>query len=279
MFKHWAYDEAHEMYTGCHEVTDTARPGIYKIWVSQSGAPTIMRLEPREDEIFEFSGGQMPTVLSEIESFWNAREDYSALGVCHKRGILLHGAPGCGKTAIVSAAIRRVLARNGLVIDMDQDVEQFLSAMPLVRQIEADRPVVVLVENIDHVCAHSCEELLEVMDGASSVGHNILYLCTTNNFGRVPERVKYRPSRIDTLIEVGLPDLRLRREYLRFLLCKAKDREAMADVLASESDGLSLAHVKELVLGVVVYKKKAGELAARLRSHTATEAVATAEAE
>lgn len=262
MFKFWSYEPTHDSYTGIHDTADRLPCGLYEIRTNSYGQPVAKRLQLRKDAMMVFQTGPQAHVLSEIQKFWAHGEHYKRLGVSHKRGILLHGPPGCGKTGIISVIIENAVKQNGIVFQVNR-IDDFQDALPLTRQIEHDRPVVAIFEDIENAVAYDESALLEVMDGASSLGDNILFVATTNHLDKVPPRIRSRPSRIDTLIEIGLPGYEQRLEYMNFLLGKDKENHPL-ERWAKETDNLSLAAVKEFVISIRIYGKTAKETISKL---------------
>lgn len=265
MYKHWSYNPTRETFTGTHEIAEHLPPGLYHIGLNHWGDPQASKEKLKDDVLCPFQEGPMKPIVDEVGQFWESGDHYKSLGVTHKRGVLLHGPAGCGKTGIVSVLIQDIIRRKGLAVMM-HNVEQFQKAIPLLRQIEEERKILAIIEDIDDVCEYDEEELLEVMDGSSSLGHGLMFLATTNHLDRIPVRVRCRPSRIDTLIEVPLPDVKQRHEYLKFLCSNGfnKSDEELAD-WAERTNKFSLASLKELVISVIIYKRTIDESIDRLK--------------
>lgn len=266
MFQCWSHDVTNDVYYGTGTTVDRLPAGYYALYRDDyRGCPAAKRLEPRKDEILPFAAGPLKGVLEEARRFWASAEHYRDLGVSHKRGILLHGPHGCGKTGIISCLIEETVREGGLAVQVN-DVESFTNGLPLARQVENGRRILVILEDLEHFLPHDEEEILEMMDGTSSPGDGLLFVATTNKLKDIPPRIRCRPSRIDTLIEIGHPRKELRQEYLKFLLSKngARAKAKEIDDLVSRSDGFSLAQLKELVVSVRVYGKTVKESVARL---------------
>jgi chromosomal replication initiation ATPase DnaA len=256
MFKYWAFNPTRKQYTGTYEIEQHLPSGLYRLATNNYGEPTAVQLELRSDEMCNFKHGPLTGVMKEIDTFWGSGEHYKKLGVSHKRGILLYGPPGCGKTGIISVLIEDTIERNGLAFQVD-DISDFAAGIKLARQIEPSRPIVAVIEDIESIIEYDEELLLEVMDGASSLGNGMLFVATTNHLNKIPPRVRCRPSRIDTLLEIGFPDKEQRFEYLKFVLAKTntKGMDKQALDWAEKTQGFSLASLKELVISVLVYQK------------------------
>ena len=56
-------------------------------------------------------------VLNDIRNFWNSKGVYKSYGYTYKRGILLHGPPGCGKTCIINLVCQELLkSGEGIIL-------------------------------------------------------------------------------------------------------------------------------------------------------------------
>jgi ATP-dependent 26S proteasome regulatory subunit len=260
MFKFWSYSPTHNQYVGIHETASTLPPGLYKLSLDMFGAPVAKQLDLRKDVMKTFQNGPLAKVVVEVDKFWANADHYSRLGVSHKRGILLYGPPGCGKTGIISVLIEKTIADKGIAIQIgdSRELEHMKQGISLVRQIETGRPILVIIEDIETLVDYDEETLLEVMDGASSMGNGVLFVATTNYLKKIPARIRCRPSRIDTLIEIGLPTQDQRQEYLTFLFSNTKEEKKLVKQIgewASDTKGLSLAALKEFVISIQIYGK------------------------
>lgn len=262
MFKCWSYNPNRNSYTGTFDTAQNLPSGLYTLEQNNYGEPVAGRRELRPENNIRFRTGPLSRVMFEVDTFWKSADHYNRLGVAHKRGFLFHGPAGCGKTGIISAIIQDTIERNGIAFQIGNGdtLDYFPGSLPLLKQIEKDRPVVAIIEDIDTLIQYDEEVLLEIMDGASSVGNGILFVATTNKLNKIPKRIRCRPSRIDTLIHVDYPSWDQRREYLASLVPESK-----AQILAHQTDGFSLAMLKELVLALEVYKKPLSEALETLR--------------
>ena len=233
-------------------------PGLYEIqWNSSLQTHTLKRQEIHTDELYSLPSKEIIDIIADIESFWNNVEIYRQYKFIHKRGILLYGDPGCGKSGIIQLCVKHIIEeKNGIVINIkDEDGVRFFSEfIQTIRKIEPTRPLIVLLEDIDSIAGddhYSTTKLLNILDGIKQI-ENVVYIATTNYPEKLKERISNRPSRFDRRYEVAMPSKEIRQAYLEAKLSEEDlGRIEMEDWL-TYSDGMSLAHLKELVISVIV---------------------------
>jgi hypothetical protein len=221
-------------------------PGVYQARQDQNGTVYYMPLEADNDKPLEVSG-IIGAVVTELRDFMTREEAFKQFGFSHKRGYLLHGPPGCGKTSALRLLQGRFVTEfNGIVL-VWEDGYQGSAIRTFLDDVQSHNPgqaVMVVKEDIDQA-AHDFEtDILELLDGQRAL-KNFVLVATTNNLDVIPDRIKNRPSRIDRLVEIPLPDLAARQMYLIKIGVTAE----MAVKMADASEGLSMAHLKELVIG------------------------------
>src|SRR4029077_2572235 len=71
------------------------------------------------DRVSELPGLPIDYVLNQIKTFWERKDLYKQHGLLHKRGIMLYGGPGCGKTSIINLLCKQIMARDGVIFIID----------------------------------------------------------------------------------------------------------------------------------------------------------------
>ena len=146
-----------------------------------------------------------------------------------------------------------VVKRGGIVIRFD-DPELFLDGMRALRKIQPDTPVVVMMEDIDSIIEVTSEsEVLNILDGVNEV-YKVVFLATTNYPDRLGGRIVNRPSRFDKRFKIDMPNKASRKLYFEHLFNKSGDdvNDYDIDKWADDMKGLSIAHMKELFVAVVI---------------------------
>ncbi len=204
------------------------------------------------------------SLIKEAQKFWHVADNFRKLGFLHKRGFLLMGPAGCGKTSIINRVAEYVPRNLDGVVLLVTDPAWAEVVLSDLRQVEPERPLLAVIEDIDATLGEGREErLLSLLDGKTKVDH-ILFIATTNYRERLDQRLLARPSRFDRVELIGVPSAEVMRAYLE---------RQVPDLVGAElerwvewSEGFSLAHLKELVLTVRCLGADASEAAVRLKS-------------
>lgn len=240
-------------------------PGIYMI-ESINKTFYFARQTIVTDKLLRLPDSRSDEVIGEIERFWTPEMKLRFLqyGFTHKRGILMWGPPGSGKTCTVDLIMEQMVRSGGVVIIGDCPPAVLTDALKAFRQIESMRPAVVILEDIDALIERYGESnILSLLDGESSI-NNVVYLATTNYPERLDTRITNRPSRFDRVVKIGMPNAMAR---LAYLLSRDLDMGAAElDQWVQMTEGFSVAHLKELVVLVKCYELDIEIAVERLRA-------------
>lgn len=241
----WVVDGEIIRPSGQISLLNKIHPGLYKVDVHRDYGLHCKKVKISSDELFVFSNSMIPKIIDEINLFWDKGEDYKNSNLVHKRGMLLFGSPGTGKSSIISLLSDEIIKRKGVVFIVS-DPTNLYSYINFItgsfRQIEPDTPIITIIEDIDKY--EDNDVILDFLDGKSQIEHHIV-ITTSNNTTRIPGMF-LRPSRIDLHYEVPLPDQQVRREYF----IHKKIKEELIDELVSKTETFSLADLKELYITV-----------------------------
>ena len=180
-----------------------------------------------------------------------------AMGRHLKRGLLLHGAPGTGKTLTAMYLASQMRDRTVLLLT-GRGMGLVEQSCAMARLLQ---PSIVVLEDVDLIaeertregaCAALLFELLNQMDGLSNDA-DVIFLLTTNRPDILEPALASRPGRIDQAIEIPLPDAKCRRRlielYRRGLSLELKE----LDRLIEKTDGVSAAFIRELLRKAALY--------------------------
>jgi hypothetical protein len=184
-----------------------------------------------------------------------------------------------GKSSTLSHIMKRMIAMGGLV--MLAEHPNILSAcLKKFREVEPTRPVVIIWEDIDSIIKRYGEsEVLSVLDGESQISH-VVFIATTNFPEDLEKRITNRPSRFDRVELIGMPSAAARRIYLETKLGNTLKEDGISlDKLVKDTDGLSIAHLRELIVNVWCLGNTVDDTIARLRGMNKTPTSASYESD
>jgi mitochondrial chaperone BCS1 len=248
-----------ELCMEAHEVSYPKTPGVSILtarneeWLSSSWQPK------RPLESLVLADQVLEDLLVDLRDFLKSATWYAERGIPYRRGYLLHGPPGTGKTTLVLAAAGElklsvaVLSLSNRLMS-DESLRAMVDALPLA--------TILLIEDVDcvfkdrrgtnDVTGVTLSGLLNALDGVSSREGRVLFL-TTNH----PERLDpalIRPGRVDRKVELGhaTPD-QARRLFLWFYRdsgLSAADLSREAERFASQvpANKLCMAAIQEHLL-------------------------------
>jgi transitional endoplasmic reticulum ATPase len=200
-------------------------------------------------------------------------KDTKANGIPIKRGVLLAGTYGTGKTlAAYHAAL--LAAQQGITFIYINEAAELSHAVNMARAYD-DPAAVVFCEDIDRSMTQDRDEftdrILNIVDGIDSKDSNIIIVLTTNELENITKAM-LRPGRLDAVIPVDPPDAeavgRLIRVYAGNLIkddediskvCKIMEGSIPA-VIVEMINRAKLAEVKRLPEGGMIERLSAESL-------------------
>jgi hypothetical protein len=195
-------------------------------------------------------------IFSDLASFFTARETYEQYGVPWKRGILLIGPPGNGKTHAVKALVNALGKPVLYVKSFRANCPDEYSIRSVFDRARMSAPCVLVLEDLDSlVTPRNRSYFLNELDGfAGNTG--ILTLATSNHPERLDPAIIDRPSRFDRKYPFDLPEVEERRTYIvmwnETLRPELRLSEDGIACVAEDTEGFSFAYLKELFLSATM---------------------------
>jgi hypothetical protein len=185
----------------------------------------------------------------DFESFFERESWFREKQLPFRRGYLLHGPPGNGKTT----AIRAMMSSRGLsaytmrLFDKEQEDRELEE---LFDKALSNRPALVVFEDLDRAFPKtgetrsgiSVQQLLNCLDGVAT-GEGIIVVATANEPAILDPAILRRPGRFDRVVHFPNPSSDLRQEYFRRM--NPTFSSPGLKELAVKSGGFSFAQLRE----------------------------------
>lgn len=146
------------------------------------------------------------------EFFSESKEFYRKYNIPYKRGILLYGKPGNGKTTLVKSIANSISAP--VAYWQITEYTSSYSIKEVFSSVSKMAPMVLVIEDIDSMPEHVRSYFLNTLDGATSK-EGIFLIGTTNYPEKIDPALINRAGRFDRAYELKLPTKEMRSNYLR----------------------------------------------------------------
>jgi SpoVK/Ycf46/Vps4 family AAA+-type ATPase len=255
-----------DSYIPCSTTEKSLPPGQYIVNYSDIKGIFFTKKEINLDKLMVLPDSKAEKVLASIGHFWTCEPKFREHGFLWKRGIMLWGPPGSGKTVLCQQLSQQIVDQGGISVYLT-DPAFTAEGLRVLRLIEPKRPVVVMIEDIDAIVERKGEsQMLALLDGELQID-NVVFVATTNYPERLDKRLVNRPSRFDEIIKIGMPTDAARAQYIAAKVPRlASQPRGLAEkvglvdpqlVIGEElqawvegSRGMSIAHIREIIISV-----------------------------
>lgn len=204
-----------------------------------------------EDSILD--EGVKSEIQSNVDKLINNLEIYKKNNLTFKRGLILEGVPGTGKTLIGKVLCSSVDCSFLWVTPKYLTNSSMISAIcNLAREVS---PTILFLEDLDLYGSERKSnsddsilgELMNQLDGLVE-NHFVIVIATTNKVKEVEDALRNRPGRFDRVLEIPKPNLVCRTRMLElFTKDLILDPAVDLKIVARACKDYTGAHVKELV--------------------------------
>lgn len=193
-------------------------------------------------------------IKSEVEGVFLCAKQLNRYGLNSKKGFILAGDPGNGKTLLLKILANNITATCIVVpFNRSRMEANVADIFALARELA---PAVVILEDIDlygseRGLSKDTERLGELMNELDGMIDNneIVVFATTNNLPEIEKALQSRPGRFDRIYKIMNPDFEARLRILTHFVNQVPNEitQEELEVLAEEFEGYSGAYLKELV--------------------------------
>ncbi|KAL9014046.1 MAG: hypothetical protein Q9173_001296 [Seirophora scorigena] len=197
-------------------------------------------------------------LIIDVEGFFDRKEDYTSFGVPWKRGIILHGLPGNGKTISIKSLMRSLSGRSPPIPTLyvkslgrgagHEDIREIFD------KARETAPCLVVFEDIDSLVSDRIKSFfLNEIDGLEG-NDGIMMIGSTNYLDRLDPGISKRPSRFDRKYHFALPAISERTRYCDYWRSKLAKRSSLelhpntSIEIAKITEGFSFAYLQEVLV-------------------------------
>lgn len=193
-------------------------------------------------------------VKNDYESFFEREKWFLELKLPFRRGYLLHGPPGNGKTSVIRAMLSR-RGMRGLTLNFFAPEIDDNDLQGMFERAGDCAPSIIVLEDIDRAfpknqisgtkCNVSLQQLLNCLDGIAT-NDGVVVVATANEPTDLDPAILRRPGRFDRVVLFPNPNAQLRFQYLHYL--NAGLSQAALKPAIDISDGFSFAQMREVYI-------------------------------
>lgn len=238
-------------------------PGIYSIMQNMSGL-YLEKTSFTQDKILEDFVNTVE-IEEKAACFFRNVDKYKEWGIdVPTRKILLYGAPGGGKTTALARIANKYNdeGRTAVVIFPTEKFEayQIKDFIKTFQYVNIDRLILIMEDiggvEMEEVRRSSDSGLLSLLDNQEKTLKIPTLVIATTNYPEVfMGNLMNRPGRFDDKIKTKLPIAAARVKLTEFFAKRPLVEEESKVLLSKIAEGLSPAHIKEIVIRAAIHEK------------------------
>ena len=255
------------------------KPGIWTLLNTNAGIK-LKEFELKNHNLLE-TATNTALIKKEANLFFDKIDIYKKFKKDPKRAILLYSSPGMGKSSTISQVSNEFLKEDEGTVVLFWDtsdvrsssVSKFLSIGS--KFSKKCTRMLFIMEDIGggnaedyHGPKTADASLLELLDGASvSFRLPTFIIATTNTPENLLKSLADRPGRFDQMFELEGPSAEERVKLAEHIARRDITEDEAAALKSKDADGLSIAHISEIVVRSELHDKTFGQVILEMKDH------------
>lgn len=152
--------------------------GLYNCLIVDGIGPALRKQELKTDDLLILPEPNSAEILKEFEHFWTLEDRFKEFGFLYKRGFLLWGPPGSGKTSLINLMMKTIIQKYNGIIIIVEDPDYASACLSMIRKNEPERPLITILEDLDALVERWGEaSYLALLDGSEQI-NNVIHVGT-----------------------------------------------------------------------------------------------------
>jgi len=200
-------------------------------------------------------------LTKDVNGFFSSEDMYRSLAIPWKRGLIMYGPPGNGKTISMKAIMKECDAKGYAplyVRSFQSWMGEEVSMSNCFAKARQMSPCVLILEDLDSLINDQNRSFfLNQLDGLED-NDGLLIIGSTNHFEKLDPALSGRPSRFDRKYLFDDPDKEERALYAKYWQTKLKSNndiefpDSLLDEIAAATEKFSFAYLKEAFVSTLV---------------------------
>jgi hypothetical protein len=255
------------------------KPGTWEL-VPKLGSVQLSKVELHQRALLMSITNARP-LLEEVGRFHSKLEIYKELGRPPRRSILMFSDPGMGKSSTITHFCNeRIKTEPGTAVIIwptskveSDDVSDFFASS--CKFSEECTNIILVIEDIgggevegNSAPRQSDSGMLNFLDGIKITFKLPTFIVATTNFPQnLLGQLVDRPGRFDTVIELKSPQAEDRVNLVEFISKRSLSDDEKKLVSSNSMNGLSIAHLEEMVIRSRLHDKTYAEVIKEILAH------------
>jgi hypothetical protein len=223
--------------------------GIYKI-EEINGTITLNKVNINDVQPPILNENIFNEIINEIKLFINKEKIYEEIGIEYKRGYILYGNPGNGKTSLIKYILKNVEG-IGIICDATKTYQlEFIEKIITDENIKNELKIIIM-EDIEGIDTYARSILLNLLDGITPA-YKTIFIATTNFPNKLDIAIRNRPSRFDGIYHIQEPNEKSRKLLTKRFLKNVTKKDIQKIVKMTEN--MNGAHFKEIYIITKLYQ-------------------------
>jgi len=177
----------------------------------------VLKKEIHDEKLVFEDTSALSDIMKDMVHFFNSDTEklYKKMQINYKRGVIMYGNPGNGKSSVIREIIRRVGTDiNKIVINPNISYEITNILPELITALDG-APSIIIMEDLDSFIAHANRsQFLNILDGID-MKSGVYFIGTTNYPERIDPAFINRSGRFDQIFRIENPSNKMRELFFQ----------------------------------------------------------------